>query len=118
MAIQNAAWLQIEGKDTRIRMPSMTVRKSFKLFPGNGIRVVVMPRRLWHVGCIYIVVRWAQAHLDSFAGKEQTVGNRGAQNHRSSKGDGWVAEAKQFSAANSNTEIQRWVHGWREPTVL
>ena len=42
MAIQNAARLQIEGKDTRIRMPSMTVRKSFKLFPGNGILVVVM----------------------------------------------------------------------------
>ena len=51
--------------------------------------------RLWHTGCMFIGVRWAQAHLDSLAGKEQTVGNRGTQNHRSPKGDGWVTEAEQ-----------------------
>ena len=54
-------------------MPSMTVHESFKLFPGNGIRVA-WPPRLWHSGCIFVGVRWAQAHLNSLAGKEQTVG--------------------------------------------
>ncbi len=76
-------------------MPSMSVHKSFKLFLGNGIRRGPWPLRLWHASCVCIAVRWAQAHLDSLAGKEQTVGNRGTQNHRSPNGDGWVAEAEQ-----------------------
>ena len=59
-----------------------------------GYVVESWPRRLWHTSCLYIAGRWAQAHLDSLAGKEQTVGNRGTQNHRSPQGDGWVAEAK------------------------
>ena len=55
------------------------------------------PSGLRPAGCIFIGVRWAQAHLDSLAGKEQTVGDRGTQNHRSPEGGGWVAEAEQMT---------------------
>ena len=127
MAIQNAVWLQIEGKDTRIRMPSMTVHKRFKLFPGNGMRVGVMAtggygtlvaQLLQQDGLRLISIRLPEKSKPWVTAGRKTTDRPRAMAGLPRQSRDVPSSTSAFSAANSNTEIQRWVHGWRQPTVL